>query len=154
MQDTTTRQARDAAGYVTNAPTMSAPSVYALNMRASSILLTELLNFVTGYRRTATTYFDSWHRDLAVRIDGSTFNDIPAEDCRTCFYYHGRGDTEPLPQPGEFTADSNGVLSNAQQFTVDACSTKAPLPAAGSTPVGTASSRHKLAQAIAGAHKY
>lgn len=120
MHDPLTRTARKAAGYVANAPELSAPSVYALNLRISSFLLTELLNFFVGYRRTATTYYDSWRRDLTQRFDGDSFEDRPAEDCPTCTYYHGRGDTEPLPTPGGDSERVDRLLTQADAFARDA----------------------------------
>lgn len=128
LHDPLTRTARAAAGYVTDAPEISAPSVYALNMRISSFLLTELLNYFTAYRRTATTYYDSWRRDLTRRFDGDSFEDRPAEDCPTCTYYHGRGDTEPLPTPGGDVERIDRLLAQADAFARDA--NKAP-PGAG-----------------------
>ncbi len=124
LHDPLTRAARAAAGYVTDAPEISAPSVYALNMRISSLLLTELLNYFAAYRRTATTYYDSWRHDLAQRFDGDSFDDRPAEDCPTCTYYHGRGDTEPLPVPGAHAERIVRLLAQADAFAREA--TEAP----------------------------
>ncbi|MGH8584397.1 MAG: HesA/MoeB/ThiF family protein [Gammaproteobacteria bacterium] len=116
LHDPLTRAARAAAGYVTGAPELSAPSVYALNLRISSLLLTELLNYFAGYRRTATTYYDSWRNDLARRFDGDSFDDRPSEDCPVCSYYHGRGDTEPLPTPGGDVERLDRLLAEADAF--------------------------------------
>lgn len=120
LHDPLTRTARKAAGYVADAPEISAPSVYALNLRISSLLLTELLNYFAGYRRTATTYYDSWRNDLARRFDGDSFADRPAEDCPVCSYYHGRGDSEPLPSPGGDAERIDRLLAQADAFARDA----------------------------------
>lgn len=113
MLDPTTRQARTGTGYVINAPEPGAPSVYALNLRASSILLTELLNYFSGFRPSATTCYDSWRNDLARRFDASSFEDRPAEDCPNCSFYLGRGDLERLPIPG--VAQSSSALFQAAE---------------------------------------
>jgi hypothetical protein len=93
--------------------------VYALNLRISSLLLTELLNYFAGYRRTATTYYDSWRNDLVRRFDGDSFADRPAEDCPVCSYYHGRGDSEPLPAPGIKVDRTERLLVQADAFAGD-----------------------------------
>ena len=58
--DQQTLQARAAAGYVIDDPDVSAPSVYALNLRSAGLLTTELLNYVCGFRPTATMISESW----------------------------------------------------------------------------------------------
>jgi molybdopterin/thiamine biosynthesis adenylyltransferase len=104
LLDAPTRRARAAAGYVEQVPEASAPSVYALNLGASATLLTEVLNHFAGYRRTAAVCRSLWRAGRTERFDlGDTHNLFtapPLEDCPNCSFYHGRGDSVPLPRPG------------------------------------------------------
>ena len=93
------RPARRAAGYLLDVPGMAAPSVYALNQRAASMLTTELLNYVCAFRPTATMILESWREARIQRADRSNFPEMPDPECPVCGFYAGALDTEPLPRP-------------------------------------------------------
>jgi ThiF family protein len=99
FMDRETRQARAAAGYVIDDPDVSAPSVYALNLRAAGLLTTELLNFVCGFRPTATMISESWREGRFQRSDRTNFPEQPNPECPLCNFYAGAADTESLPRP-------------------------------------------------------
>src|SRR5918999_697687 len=97
--DQHTLQARAAAGYVIDDPNVSAPSVYALNLRSAGLLTTELLNFVCGFRPTATMILESWREGRFQRSDRLNFPEQPNPECPICNFYAGAADTESLPRP-------------------------------------------------------
>ena len=96
--DEHTMSALRAAGYVRDEPA-GAPSVYSLNQQAASMLMTEFLNFVCGWRPTATVAYEKWRSCEKRRLDRSGFPETPAPDCPVCSYYLATGSSEPLPAP-------------------------------------------------------
>jgi hypothetical protein len=90
---------RRAAGYVVEAPAAATPSVYALNQRAASLLVTEFLNLVCGWRPAATTVTESWREGKFERADRVNFPEPPDPECAICGFFAGAGDSEPLPRP-------------------------------------------------------
>jgi hypothetical protein len=70
-----------------------------LNMLASSMLLTELQNLVTGFhplaRSVAMDYLRLNRRTL--RSDLENFPEGPSPNCLACAGFLGTGDSEPLP---------------------------------------------------------
>lgn len=109
----TTLTMRRAAGYVVDHPEVSAPSVFALNQRASSTLTTEFLNWICGWRPAATSILESWRQGTIQRADRNNFPETPAADCPTCGYRSGAGDSEKLPRPPEYR-DASSVFSSLQ----------------------------------------
>lgn len=97
--DQQTLEARTAAGYVIDDPDVSAPSVYALNLRSAGLLTTELLNYVCGFRPTATMILESWRAGSLQRSDRMNFPEQPSPECPICNFYAGAADTESLPRP-------------------------------------------------------
>ncbi len=97
--DQQTLEARAAAGYVIDDPDVSAPSVYALNLRAAGLLTTELLNYVCGFRPTATIISESWRNGIFQRSDRLNFPELPHSECPLCNIYAGAADTQSLPRP-------------------------------------------------------
>ncbi|MDQ3958991.1 MAG: hypothetical protein M3255_01555 [Pseudomonadota bacterium] len=92
-------EARAAAGYVIDDLSVSAPSVYALNLRSAGLLTTELLNYVCGFRPTATMISESWRAGRFQRADKMNFPEQPSPECPLCNFYAGAADTESLPRP-------------------------------------------------------
>jgi hypothetical protein len=97
--DRETQQARAAAGYCLDDPGVSAPSVYALNLRSAGLLTTELLNFVCGFRPTATMILESWREGRFQRSDRMNFPEQSSPECPICNFYAGAADTESIPRP-------------------------------------------------------
>jgi hypothetical protein len=97
--DQQTLQARAASGYVIDDPSVSAPSVYAVNLRSAGLLTTELLNYVCGFRPTATMISESWRAGRFQRADRLNFPEQPSPECPLCNFYAGAADTESLPRP-------------------------------------------------------
>lgn len=97
--DAVTAQARRNAGYVTDQSQISSPSVYALNQRAASMMMTELLNYICGWRPLATSITESWRCVQLERLGRDIFPETPDHECPVCGYYSGAGDTETLPRP-------------------------------------------------------
>lgn len=97
--DKATAKSRRAAGYVLDMPQAATPSVYALNQRAAALLTTEFLNWVCGWRPTATTISESWRDGTFQRADRANFPEGPDPECPVCSYYSGACGTEPLPRP-------------------------------------------------------
>lgn len=100
--DDATAHSRRAAGYVIDQPQATSPSVYFVNQRASSLLVQELLNYVCGWRATATTISESWRNGVFQRTDRGNFPETPDPECPVCSYYAGAADVEPLPRPRPF----------------------------------------------------
>lgn len=100
--DEATLNARRAAGYIVDQPELSAPSVYSLNQKAASVLMTELLNYFCGWRPLATIVSEKWHEYKVQRADRDNFPEFPDRECPICSYYSGTGNTEPLPRPAAF----------------------------------------------------
>lgn len=100
--DASTAQARRNAGYVSDMPQATAPSVYAINQRAAALLVTELLNHVCGWRPLATSISESWRFGTFERLSRDIFPEPPNPECPICSYYAGAGITEPLPRPLTF----------------------------------------------------
>ncbi|WP_333875790.1 ThiF family adenylyltransferase [Methylobacter sp.] len=100
--DEATARSRRAAGYVMDQPQVTSPSVYFVNQRASSLLVQELLNYVCGWRATATTILESWRNGVFQRADRDNFPETPDPECPVCSYYAGAADVEPLPRPRPF----------------------------------------------------
>jgi len=104
--DEATAKSRRIAGYVIDQPQMATPSVYALNQRAASLLVTELLNYVCSWRPTATMVSESWRDGAVQRADRENFPEGPDPECPVCGFYSGTGNTEPLPRPRAFDSVS------------------------------------------------
>jgi len=89
------------AGYLKDQVDASAaPSVYPLNQRAASLLIIELLNYVCGWRKTATVISEGWRAGSFQRADRDNFPEGPSAACPACGLLLGVGDLEPLPTPG------------------------------------------------------
>jgi len=99
LYDPITRAQLIQAGYIQDHPELEAPSVMPLNMLAASLLLTELLNLVTGFAPLARNFvIDLTHpNDTQLRSDSENFPEGPAKDCLNCAALLGVGDSEPLP---------------------------------------------------------
>ena len=99
LYDPITRAQLTQAGYIKHHPEEQAPSVMPLNMLAASILLTELLNLVTGFaplaRNVAMDILAPNHMQL--RSDSNNFPESAASDCLNCTALLGAGDSERLP---------------------------------------------------------
>jgi molybdopterin-synthase adenylyltransferase len=99
LYDPQTRIQLMVSGYIQNHPEVASPAVMPLNMLASSMLLTELQNLVTGFhplaRSVAMDYLRLNRRTL--RSDSENFPEGPSPDCLSCAGFLGTGDSEPLP---------------------------------------------------------
>jgi hypothetical protein len=99
LYDSQTKQLLIALGYIQDHPEVASPAVMPLNMLASSMLLTELQNLVTGFhplaRSVAMDYLRLNRRTL--RSDSANFPEGPSPDCLSCAGFLGTGDSEPLP---------------------------------------------------------
>ena len=95
------------AGYVGNQPEIAAPSVYALNQRVVGLTVTEFLNWVCGWRPTATLVAESWARGTIQRADRENFPETPDPECPACGYYAGAGSSEALPRPAAFRTSAS-----------------------------------------------
>lgn len=104
FMDAVTADARRNAGYVQDQPQMSAPSVYALNQRAASMLMTELLNYICGWRALSTSIMESWRGGRTERLDRDNFPEVSDPECPVCGYYAGAADSEELPRPNSMPA--------------------------------------------------
>jgi molybdopterin/thiamine biosynthesis adenylyltransferase len=93
-----TTEARRAAGYVIDRPEMSAPSAYVLNQRTAALGLQELLNFVAGWRPTATVAREQWTAGTFQRADRSNYAEAADPECPVCSLRLGRGWSLPLPR--------------------------------------------------------
>lgn len=113
--DATTRRMKRAAGYVVDKPEMSAPSVYALNQRAASVLMAEFMNFMCGWRPMATSILESWRQGRTQRADRSNFPESHAHDCPTCGFRAGMGNAETLPRPSSGLVEFPSVISSTLQ---------------------------------------
>lgn len=100
--DEATAHSRRAAGYVMDQPQITSPSVYFVNQRTSALLIQELLNYVCGWRATATTILESWRNGVFQRTDRDNFPETPDSECPVCSYYAGAAGVEPLPRPRPF----------------------------------------------------
>ena len=102
FMDERTARAHRAAGYVAGHQELDAPSVYALNLRAAGLLVTEFLNYVCGWRPTAVVISESWQSGSFMRLDRENFPETINPDCPVCNHYAGAGNTEILPRPRLF----------------------------------------------------
>lgn len=93
-----TTEARRAAGYVIDKPAMSAPSAYVLNQRTAALGLQELMNFVAGWRPTATVVREQWGAGSFQRADRDNFAETTDPECPVCSLRIGRGWSLPLPR--------------------------------------------------------
>ena len=85
-------------GYISGKEEAKAASVYALNLQASGALMTELLNYLNGFRPTATTLYSDFSSDTYQRTDYVIYpGNKPGADCPVCSHYTGLGDQECLP---------------------------------------------------------
>lgn len=91
-------------GYVKGLADIDAPSEYALNLRASGLLITELLNYVCNWRPTAIAVSESWHSGKFMRYDRDNFPEASDPECTVCHHYAGVGTAERLPRPRWFAA--------------------------------------------------
>lgn len=96
--DPLTTKARRAAGYVRDKPDVATPSVYALNLQASGVLLQEVLNYVCGWRPATTVSTFRWRAGSIQRCDRENFSDGPDLACPTCQFFGGVASGEPLPK--------------------------------------------------------
>ena len=110
--DPATAAERRRAGYVGNQPEIAAPSVYALNQRAVGLLVTEFLNWLCGWRPTATLVAESWAHGTMQRADRANFPEKPDPECPACGYYAGAGSSETLPYPAAFRSRRNLPVLN------------------------------------------
>lgn len=110
FMDKATAVSRRAAGYVVDEPHAVTPSVYALNQRAASLLIMEMLNYICGWRATATMISESWREGSFQRADRNNFPEGPDPECPVCGFYAGSGDTEPLPKPRAFRVQGDAVM--------------------------------------------
>jgi molybdopterin/thiamine biosynthesis adenylyltransferase len=99
LYDPQTRKQLIASGYIQDHPEVASPAVMPLNMLAASMVLTELLNLVTGFHPLARSVaMDSLHPNrTTVRSDTDNFPEGPSSDCLACAGFLGAGDSEPLP---------------------------------------------------------
>jgi hypothetical protein len=99
LYDSQTRSLLIALGYIQDHPEMVSPAVMPLNMLASSMVLIEVINLVTGFHPLARSVaMDYLHPNrVTLRSDSDNFPEGPAADCLTCAGYLGAGDSEPLP---------------------------------------------------------
>jgi hypothetical protein len=99
LYDPQTQRQLIASGYIQDHPEAASPAVMPLNMLASSMLLTELQNLVTGFhplaRSVAMDYLRLNRRTL--RSDSENFPEGPSPDCLSCAGFLSTGDSEPLP---------------------------------------------------------
>ncbi|MBX2808567.1 MAG: ThiF family adenylyltransferase [Cellvibrionaceae bacterium] len=85
-------------GYIREQAEGSAPSVYPLNMSAMGALLTELINYLGGFKAVATTLYSDYQHNHFQRSDRDNFPlNRPATDCPVCSFYRAEGDTQKLP---------------------------------------------------------
>lgn len=86
------------AGYVVDRSQLPAPSAYALNMRTSAMLVTEVQNFILGWRPLATLAFESWHTGQMQRWDRLTVPETAQMSCVLCGIRTGTGSAMSLPR--------------------------------------------------------
>lgn len=91
-------QARRAAGYVIDRPEMATPSAYSLNQRTAALGVQELMNFLSGWRPTATVIREQWATGALQRADRDNYPERPDPDCPMCSLRIGRGWSVPLPR--------------------------------------------------------
>jgi molybdopterin-synthase adenylyltransferase len=99
LYDPPTRIQLMVSGYIQDHPEVSSPAVMPLNMLASSMLLTELQNLVTGFHPLARSVAMDYLRPnrITVRSDSANFPEGPSPNCLACAGFLGTGDSEPLP---------------------------------------------------------
>jgi molybdopterin-synthase adenylyltransferase len=99
LYDPQTRIQLMVSGYIQDHPEVASPAVMPLNMLASSMLLTELQNLVTGFHPLARSVAMDYLRPnrRTVRSDSDNFPEGPSPDCLSCAGFLGTGDSEPLP---------------------------------------------------------
>lgn len=107
--DAPTARARRNAGYVIDIPQANTPSVYAINQRAASLLVTELLNYICEWRPLATSITESWRHGTFERLSRDIFPEKPNPDCAICSYYAGAGSSEPLPRPLPYRKQASSI---------------------------------------------
>lgn len=116
MTDPITSAERLRAGYVSDQPALlAAASAYPLNLRSASTLVTELLNWVCGYRPWATCVLENWQQGLHQRSDRGNHPEAPSPGCSTCTYLLGAADQVPLPRP-RASAESTASLLEAAKL--------------------------------------
>lgn len=98
LADEVTAEERRRAGYVEDRPDVAAPSAYPLNLHAVSELLTEVMNFVCGFRPLATCSLGRWSGSYQ-RADRSNFPEGPDPSCAICGPLLGCGDGAEMPRP-------------------------------------------------------
>lgn len=102
FMDDQTLQSRRAAGYVLDEEDIASPSVYFLNQQAVSKLVAEFLNYVCGWKATATTITERWGDAFIQRGDRDNFAELPDPECPACNFYAGVGNSEELPRPSAY----------------------------------------------------
>jgi hypothetical protein len=115
LMDDLTAAERRRAGYVEDRPDIhGAASAYALNMRAVATLMTELTNWICGYRPVATCVFESWREGRVQRSDRTNHPEVPSPRCPLCRHLLGVGPRAALPRPLPAGAAA-GLLRDLQQ---------------------------------------
>lgn len=109
---------RRAAGYLIDQPDLPTPSAYVLNQRTAALAVQEFLNYVAGWRPTATFAGESWSTGKLMRADRDNYPDAPADCCPVCTLRLGQGRSVPLP--------------SARRASVAATTGSAPVPGANS----------------------
>ena len=86
------------AGYVVDQSLVAAPSAYALNMRTAALLVTELQNFIVGWRPLATLAVESWNTGSFQRWDRVSVPESAQLSCVLCGIRTGSGSALALPR--------------------------------------------------------
>jgi hypothetical protein len=105
---------------VVDAPKAHAPSAYVLNLRASSLLVTEFLNFVARWRPLATVCTERWRAGTTERWDRANLPETAQADCAICGMRIGTGSSFVLPRmhaaEGMQGASMTAALSDSDSF--------------------------------------
>jgi molybdopterin/thiamine biosynthesis adenylyltransferase len=99
LMNPVTAAERKSAGYVENRPEIAAVSAYPLNLRAVGTLITELLNWVCGFRPVATCVAERWQDGWQQRSDRQSHPERPDPACFNCSQLFGAADRAELPRP-------------------------------------------------------
>lgn len=103
-------------GYINQLPEdESTPSVYALNMSAVGMLLTEFLNWVNCYKPVATVISSSFLKNHYQRADFSNFEEPYNRNCDCCANRFGVGKDYGLLGLSPSTTTSE-ILENASKL--------------------------------------
>jgi hypothetical protein len=117
MTDPVTAAERVQAGYVSDRPELlAAASAYPLNLRAASTLVTELTNWICGYRPWATCVFENWQQGRYQRSDRANHPEAPSAGCSVCANLLGAADQIPLPRPRPSVESEHALLQAAMSL--------------------------------------